>query len=315
MNRLKKVLILVLIAVFSFSFASCDSLLETDEGNAIKAHCITLIDGVLEDDPELSKSALIEKINQESFEKNFAKLKECFANVETYSLTQKRWYSGYNNGQAYYEAAFEMTTNEETYVVTALTVDGYDKLYHFNVTKKSESDVIYTGTLTTLEGSTPLQWFMLVIALALFAFTVWMIVDVIKRKIGKKPLWIIFIVLGAFSLSLNGGVGGLKLGFHAGIYLFQYSRLVIYGSGNFVLSLVLPVGSIVYFFVRKKLKAPAYKPKTVSGMDNANNGENGIINGTENYSDTGIENNTENDTENIAHNNSDDNSDDKNDTI
>jgi len=76
-----------------------------------------------------------------------------------------------------------------------------------------------------------------------------MLIDCAKRNIKWKPLWIILILMGMFTVVISDS----RFSVHIGLVLAEYCHLKLFTSGSFELNLALPVGAIVYFFIRKTL--------------------------------------------------------------
>ncbi len=90
-----------------------------------------------------------------------------------------------------------------------------------------------------------------VVSILFIAFTVWMIVDCARRRIRKKPLWIILIIAG-ISITLSIGFES-NISFFIGL-MMQFSRVKMDLSlPGMMIRFVIPVGAIVYFFMRKQL--------------------------------------------------------------
>jgi hypothetical protein len=86
------------------------------------------------------------------------------------------------------------------------------------------------------------------------AFTVWMLVDAIRRKMTKKALWIILILL-SLSLSFTTGPNTVNNSFMVTLFLTPSSYQAVIPNETLTLTVVLPLGSLIYFFLRKKLTA------------------------------------------------------------
>jgi hypothetical protein len=93
-----------------------------------------------------------------------------------------------------------------------------------------------------------------VISLAFMAFTVWMFVDVLRRRMNRKVIWVLLTLIHAgISLVIGPSQFNIKFNFKIAIGL---SGITAYNSSLAVAtSVLLPVGAIIYFFVRKKLTA------------------------------------------------------------
>ena len=83
-------------------------------------------------------------------------------------------------------------------------------------------------------------------------FTVFALVDCSRQKIKKKALWILLLLLGFISLGATISSTSFRLNFNVG-WITAYSALIRYGSGTVMLRLMLPVGTIIYFAMRRSL--------------------------------------------------------------
>ncbi len=252
MKKSVKLLLFLLLFAMTLSLVSC-SLLETERGNEIKAQCEDMVDAILANDRDAAYDLLVDITDKTQFQSVFPSLCAYVSGVETYKLVQKGWYARVNNGVSSYEATFEMKTNKETYYVTGVEMEGHEGLYHFSITLASESEFVFTGTLTTLEGANLAQWGMIVFSVACIVFMLIMLIDCCKRKIKYKPLWIILILLGAVVFTVKASGNQLNFNFSIALLLFSYSYLQIFASGASVFRLVLPIGAILYLIFRKKL--------------------------------------------------------------
>ncbi|MBO5006913.1 MAG: hypothetical protein J6C89_05665, partial [Clostridia bacterium] len=115
----------------------------------------------------------------------------------------------------------------------------------------------YTGTITSIKGSNAFQILILLFSAVCIAFIIFALIDCCKHKMKYKPLWIIIILCGvvAFTVTLNNTDINFKA--RVAAMLFSYSYLQIYETGALIFNLSIPVGAIVYFFLRKKLYASA----------------------------------------------------------
>ena len=105
----------------------------------------------------------------------------------------------------------------------------------------------------------PIQITLALVSLASVAFCIWMIIDCAKRKIDKKPLWIIIILLG-FSITYT-------LGNSVGIRFMLNFVLSISTISRDSLSVGAPIGAIVYCIMRKKLTHIDPEPEVVESAE------------------------------------------------
>lgn len=69
-----------------FSLESCS--LETEQGNEIKAQCVTLIDAFIAGDSEAAYAVFVSEMDKEEFLQRFPVICQYLEGVETYELTQ-----------------------------------------------------------------------------------------------------------------------------------------------------------------------------------------------------------------------------------
>lgn len=258
MRKIKS-LAIVLLVVAALLLTAC-SASQAEQVDVIKAHCEDMVDAIIANDAESGYAIITNQTDKQQFMATFAQMHEYISQVNTYELTQKAWRSGSKNGTPYFEATFEMTTNAETYRVTAVTVDGYDGLYSFHIAALSDTEVSYTGTITTMSGASALQWGLILLSAVCIAFVVFTFIDCLRRKLRLKPLWLILIVCGAMILTFSSSGGLLRFHFNIGLLFAQYSHMKQYVNGAFTTQLVVPMGAIIYWILRKKYTLPTTSP-------------------------------------------------------
>ena len=69
---------------------------------------------------------------------------------------------------------------------------------------------------------------------------------------GKKTMWILLVIFGFVSPGMTVFAGGFRLFCSIG-WIFAYSAVICYGSGTIMIRLMLPVGAVCYFFMRRSL--------------------------------------------------------------
>lgn len=165
-----------------------------------------------------------------------------------YDLVLLQNHSYTEEGYLVHRSKYRITFSDETvYSVTVYGVEKMEGLAYFeiNLMDNEVAENLAPNGLTV--GMT-------VLTLLGMAFAVWMIVDCVRRSMKKwhKVLWIIVIL--AF--------GGVSLQWYAnGFYIMLNARIPLGISwvsligGLWKLQVMLPVGAIVYFFLRKKISA------------------------------------------------------------
>ena len=252
---MKKKVVCFLIIILSLSLTACFSTV-TEKGTEIQLYCETMVDAILAGDVDRGLGALTDGVNATEFAPVFAETQDYLDGVTEYRLEQKGWYSSIKNGVSSYEATFEMTTNAGTFYVVGVTVEGYDRLYHFNISSAEDSGVDYTGTLTTLDGANATQWGILALSALTLAFTIYCLVDCCKRTIKNKVLWILFIIGGMLTLTIEGS----HISFSLSLFTLTYSHLELYSGGSYILHIVLPIGSVFYLTYRDRITIRRTEP-------------------------------------------------------
>ncbi len=225
-------------------FSSCADL--ATENEHARELTETFLDAAFANDLEAAYAVMTPETDKESFSQVFPKIASLFESAESYTLKQTGWYTTLKNGVQTTTMTYSAETNEEKiFIVQSSLTEGYEGLTWINfndtewVTKKAASFA-------------PLNIGLIVFSVLAIAFSVWMLIDCIKRKIAKKPLWIILILLGV-NLSLT--LSAEKINFNWAIGLFCKLSGVnanIY-QNLLTISVLIPVGAIVYFIVRKHI--------------------------------------------------------------
>jgi hypothetical protein len=109
----------------------------------------------------------------------------------------------------------------------------------------------------------------------ILAFTVWMFVDCLRRKMKYKVLWAIIILL---SIALTFTVGeASSFSFHVGLFLQPSSIEADPGIPAVITKIVIPVGAILYLCLRKRFTAEPAAPLPESPADPAPDGSSPVF--------------------------------------
>ena len=278
MRKFKKITAIFFVLLLVFSLEACS--METEQGNEIKAQCETFLDAMIAGDADAAYNVLASGTDRATFDRSFASLCEYIDGVEEYELKQIGWKTGFDNGLNYYMATFEMSTDIGNFQIIGMEADGYDGLANFRIISETELNPTFTGTITSLQGANIFQWAILAFSALSLAFSVWMLVDCCKRKLKYKALWLLLLIFGMMTFTLTFSEGNLDFRWFIGVIVFSYSYLQIYSTGAFVLKLVLPVGAVLYFVLRKigaieEKKAPAVSDEAPSESEESTETEKG----------------------------------------
>lgn len=274
---MKKTILILCVAVLLVAVLLCAvSCNLKEDGARAEALCREMTDAILADDEDAAYRLVSDTMDRETFAAGFHALREALSGIDgAYELRQTAFRSEIDNGTSSYSATYEISSGGTTVTVEVAMTEGYEGLTRYSASYSTSADAV--GALTTVGEFNLLQWALLIASALFIAFEVLMVLDCVKRTLNAKALWIILILLGHLKIYANTVAEGLSAGFRIGA-LLPYSRLLLYDGGAFDFTLVLPVGAIVYFFLRKwltaKYEAPV-KPAALEGETGVSDEESG----------------------------------------
>ena len=214
-----------------------------------------MLDALIANDFQTAYSLVNKICAEEDFKPTFTQMQELLGNVDTYELKLLSIYTNVTltNGQkvSSVSSVYEMTTQSGR-IIVSIIMDDQVGLNSFYLTPYEKTDYYFTGTLNNLKDATGAQWGFLLLNVITIGFTVFALVDCSRQKIKKKALWILLLLLGFISLGATISSTSFRLNFNVG-WITAYSALIRYGSGTVMLRLMLPVGTIIYFAMRRSL--------------------------------------------------------------
>ena len=242
--------LLILLCTALLLFSSCSDL--STENEAAREMTENFLDAVLANDLETAYSVMAKETDKNGFSQVFPRMVSLFQNPESYTLKQTGWNVSINNGIKTTVVTYTMETDaEKIFIVRSSLTEGYEGLYRI--------DFNDTEWITKKEDSfSALNIVLIVYSIAAIAFCVWMLVDCIRRKITKKPLWIILILLG-INLSLTISPERMNFNWTIGLFLKLSGVNANIYQNLLTISVLIPVGAIIYFFIRKRITV---KPTT-----------------------------------------------------
>lgn len=232
-----------------------------EDNQELKGKTQTLMDAILEDNLLAARTMLSSDISDVEFEAFYKQARQFFNGISSYELKQLNWHKNVTNGVTTQQAQYLMITEKGTYILQIILSSETEGIagFHFNVYEETLS----TGTLLTMKGANGAQWAFLLIAFAEFGLMIWAVVDCARSKIKKKVLWIVLILFASVIWTLSAVQGNVRFNFNVGIFL-SHTALIRYSTGGFMLRLYLPIGMVVYWFLRKKLRAEAAETMTAA---------------------------------------------------
>ena len=252
-QMLRRIVPAVLVLTLLLALCGCDPMEKIEENPSIRAGVDAVLGSLMAEDAEACYGAFNSEVPREDFDGAFAPLCDILQGIESYELT----YSGYNyynnNGVVTIRHSYWMRAGEKEFLVDAAIVEGAPGLISFHITPKEQTTASYTGTLGHMEGAGIFQWVILILGVVTAIFVLWMTVDCLRRKPRRMALWLLAILLGSVAFRLSYASGSINFRTNFGINL-SLSSLTRYGDGSYVLSLIIPIGAIVYLIKRKQLQ-------------------------------------------------------------
>lgn len=248
----KKLLLLSIVIVMALlSFSGC-MFLKDNEMDALLSEALNAVQA--EDYDKLA--SMLSKGAREQLNGSvvpFENMHETFhGTVKNYMALGRNIQSdSYHGGPRVLTKAFRytVTTSEGTYEVLLTVVSSAEDsgITQFQITPRSASFVSSIFPQFNSAGS----WLMLVFSLLVLIFRIVTTVSAVKSNIKMKPLWIVLIWIAQSGFCITSTPNR----FHFSIQLINafFSGFQSLAGGGFSLTVLLPVGAILYWILRKKL--------------------------------------------------------------
>ena len=251
-RALRLTLPLVLTALILLAtFTSCTP--EVDYGDIVKLSD-QFMDHVIADDYDSAYSLVKATVTDPDFRDYWETIRSVAEGAETYTKLPVQGNATRSGGVTTITTAYQVNLdNGRTVLLRVVTQDGIEGIagIHF-------SDI--TEFIHTTDTYVPvLQAIVLVFSLLCMAFTIWMFVDCLRRKMKYKHVWALLTVFG---IALNLTVGEtFSFTFNIGLFVQMSTVQVDPGLVAVVTKLVIPVGAILYLCLRKKFTVEPSKPE------------------------------------------------------
>jgi hypothetical protein len=251
-RALRRALLLLMIAlVLLVILTSCTP--EVDYGDSIKLSD-QFMDHVIADDYDSAYSMVKATVTDPDFRDYWETIRSVAEGAETYTKLPVQRNATRSGGVTTITTAYQVNLdNGRIVLLRVVTQDGIEGIagIHF-------SDI--TEFIHTTDTYVPvLQAIVLVFSLLCMAFTIWMFVDCLRRKMKYKLVWAILTVFG---IALNLTVGEtFSFSFNIGLFVQMSTVQVDPGLVAVVSKLVIPVGAILYLCLRKKFTVEPSKPE------------------------------------------------------
>lgn len=241
-RSLRALLTISLCLFFLFSLTACDSL-DTEKNDALAEDFVTnLVNG----DYDSTYLLFMQPASQEEFNQYWEEVRPIVNGASSFEIERTAINTNATNGFKSCTTEYEVTLDNGTIAsLCILTHDGEEGIggiIFSDVTEFLSDTDAYVPTVNLV---------LRIVSILAFAFSVWMIVDCARRKMKRKWLWIILIFFGG-SVAITFG-NSFTIDFFIGL-MFQSSKITAEAVDELVyFKLVVPVGAIVYFLLRRKL--------------------------------------------------------------
>jgi hypothetical protein len=210
--------------------------------------CEDYFDAVIDNDFAAAYDIFEDIAEREQVEEMWSYTKDALGKSKSYELKQEGWNSHTEKGVTLRQVSYKLVSDDDKTMYVTIVLDD-EGIYGFNVLDSTEfiKDTAYVRIIGVI---------LTVISFALFGVTIWMIVDVCKRNIKKKALWILLIVVGVWieaAIGIEAGYFDFDFGLFFGIKTATaYTINSVQAIGA---RISIPIGTIIYFFLRKSLSA------------------------------------------------------------
>ena len=212
------------------------------------------MDHVIADDYDAAYGMVKATVSDPDFRAYWTTVQTVADGAETYEMKQIGWNLNRSNGVTTRTTAYQAELdNGRIILLRVVTQDGIEGIagIHFSdITDFLASTEVFVPTVRVI------LW--VVSALAM-AFTVWMLVDCLRRKMKYKVVWAILIFFGLCFTFTVGETSNFS--FNLGLFFQTSSIEADPGLLAIVTKLVIPVGAILYLCLRKKFTVEPSKPE------------------------------------------------------
>lgn len=209
---------------------------------------------VLADDYNTAYAMVKATVADPDFRDYWTSIQTVTEDAETYELEQIGWNINRSNGVTTRTSAYQVyLDNDRTVLLRVVTRDGIPGIagIHF-----SDITDFLASTETFIPTARVILW---VLSGLCVAFTLWMLVDCLRRKMKYKVLWV-FLILCGIVLTVTVGESS-NFSFSIGLFLQLSSIHADPGIVSVVTKIVVPLGAILYLCLRKRFVAEPPKPE------------------------------------------------------
>lgn len=252
-----RIVLAVICFLSLFSLLACTA--DMDIGtNTELSH--RFMDYVIADDYDMAYSMVQETVNDPDFRAYWVGIQSAVEGAASYEMEQIGWHINRSNGLTTRTTAYQVYTDTDRIIllrtVTRNDIEGLAGIHFSDVTDFIHTTDSYIPTVRIV------LW---VISGILTAFTIWMLVDCLRRKMKYKALWAILIFFG---LALTVTLGEISnVSFKMGLFFMPATMDADPSLLSVVTTMTVPLGAILYLCLRKKFTLPSSSEATGEPMD------------------------------------------------
>ncbi len=260
-TRLMKLICVVILCITAvLVLVSCGADIDVGNNGKLGEQFMTF---VINDDYKAAYDMVKETVNTGDFKDYWSNIQSVVKDAKSYELKQIGWNVNASGGLTTYTTAYQVHFDNGVVVlfrvITRDDIKGIAGVYFADTTEFINRTASYVPGVNII---------FTVISVLSIAFCIWMFVDCLRRKIKKKVLWAIINFAGiSFGLTLGESV---RLNFMVGLILSRSSIAADPSTLSVAAKIVVPLGAIIYFFLRSKLtvksNVPADLPEEVLGI-------------------------------------------------
>ncbi len=243
--------LLVIALVLLATLISCTP--DMDVGNNTEL-ADEFMDHVIANDYNAAYGMVKATVSDPDFRAYWATVQTVADGAKAYEMKQIGWKLNQSNGVSTRTTAYQAELdNGRTVLLRVVTQDGIEGIagIHFSdITEFIRETDAYVPTVNIV---------LTVLHLLLMAFTVWMFVDCLRRKLAYKWLWLLLII---FSVAFTVTLGDTSnFSFNVGLFCQPSTMEADPGLLAVVTKIVIPVGAILYLCLRKKFTIDPKQPE------------------------------------------------------
>lgn len=249
----KRAILVVLCLITVFTLSACIADMPIGNHSQLSDRFIGY---VVANDFDAAYDMIKNACTEEAFSEYWRSIRSVADGAKTYTIEQVGWNINAADGFASRTTVHQVKFDNERIIFLELMtheeIEGIANLYFRDI----------TDFLARTAYVSVVRIVLIPVSLLMIAFVIWMFVDCLRRKVKWKVLWAILMFFGVALTFTFGEAPGLNFGI--GLMLQTSSMWAEPGILSVKLRLVIPVGAIVYFFLRKQLTLiPAETPMQV----------------------------------------------------